>query len=67
MSDSVSLWSVSPPGSSVHGILQAVTLEQLLCPPPGALQDPGNQLTSLVPPALVGGFFTTDATWEASQ
>ena len=33
----VTLWTVSPPGSSVHGILQAIILEQLLCPPPGDL------------------------------
>ena len=31
----------SPPGSSVHGILQARILERVLCPPPGYLPDPG--------------------------
>ena len=31
----------SPPGSSVHGISQARTLEWLPCPPPGDLPDPG--------------------------
>ena len=31
----------SPPGSCVHGILQARTLEWLLCPPPGELPNPG--------------------------
>ena len=31
----------SPPGSSVHGILQARTLEWVACPPPGDLPDPG--------------------------
>ena len=31
----------SPPGSSVHGILQARILEWLPCPPPGDLPDPG--------------------------
>ena len=31
----------SPPGSSVHGILQARVLEWLPCPPPGDLPDPG--------------------------
>ena len=31
----------SPPGSSVHGILQARTLEALPCPPPGDLPNPG--------------------------
>ena len=31
----------SPPGSCVHGILQARTLEWLLCPPPGELPNQG--------------------------
>ena len=31
----------SPPGSSVHGILQARVLERLPCLPPGDLPDPG--------------------------
>ena len=31
----------SPPGSSVHGILQARILEWLPCPPAGDLADPG--------------------------
>ena len=36
----------SPPGSSIHGILQARILE-LLCPPPGKLPNPGTEPTSL--------------------
>ena len=39
----------SPPGSSVHGILQARILEWLPCPPPGGLPNPGIQPRS---PAL---------------
>ena len=31
----------SPPGSCVHGILQARTLDGLPCPPPGDLPNPG--------------------------
>ena len=31
----------SPPGSSVHGILQARILEWVVCPLPGDLPDPG--------------------------
>ena len=46
-----------PPGSSVHGVLQARLLEWLPCPPPGDLPDPGIESMS---PALVGGFFTTE-------
>ena len=30
-------------------------------PPPGNLPDPGIEPASLAPPALVGGFFTTEA------
>ena len=33
-------------------------------PPPGDLPDPGIKPVSLVSPALIGGFFTTCATWE---
>ena len=32
---------VSPPGSSVHGILQVKYWSGLLCPPPGDLHEPG--------------------------
>ena len=50
----------SPPGSSVHGILQARILSGLQCPPPGGLPDPGIELASPESSALAGGFFTTD-------
>ena len=36
----------------------------LLCPPPD-LPNPGIEPTSLMSPALAGGFFTTGAIWEA--
>ena len=36
----------------------------LLRPPSGDVPNPGIELTSLKSPALVGGFFTTSATWE---
>ena len=39
----------------------------LLFPPPGDLPDPGIEPTSLASPALVGGFFTTNATWGEKQ
>ena len=44
----------SVPGFSVHGILQARTLEGLPCPPSRYLPGPGIKLTS----SLAGGFFT---------
>jgi len=47
----------SPPGSSVHGLLQARILEWVAIPTPGNLPDPGIEPVS---PALAGGFFTTD-------
>ena len=55
----------SPPGSSVHGILQARLLEGLPCPPPGDLPDLGMEPASLMSPALAGKFFITSTTWEA--
>ena len=53
----------SPPGSSVHGILQARILESgLPCLPPGTLPNTGIKSMSLMSSALSGGFFTTSAT-----
>ena len=58
----------SPPGSSVHRILQARILEWIAMPStPGDLPDPGIEPTSLTSPALAGGFLTTRATWEAHE
>ena len=45
----------SPPGSSVHGILQARMLEWVAMPPPEDLPDPGIKPPSLMSPALAGG------------
>ena len=62
----------SPPGSSVHGILQARTLEWLAMfssrdsSPPGDLPNPGIKPPSLMYPELAGRFFSTSTTWEAS-
>ena len=47
-----------PPGSSVHGILQARIFGWVPCPLPGDLPDPEIQPTSLTSPALAVGFFT---------
>ena len=38
----------------------------LSCPSPGDLHDPGIEPSSFLSLALVGGFFTTSATWKAS-
>ena len=58
----MTLWTVSPPGCSAHGILQARILEWLPYPPPEDLLDPGMEPASLTSPALAGGFFTTSVT-----
>ena len=34
-------------------------------PPPGDLPNPGTEPSSLLSPALAGGFFTASDTWEA--
>ena len=47
----------SPPGSSVHGILQARIWSGLLFPSPGGLPDPGIEPMSS---ALAGGFFAIE-------
>ena len=52
----------SPPGSSVHGILQARTLEWVAISFSGVYSRPRDRtLVSYI----AGGFFTTSATWEA--
>ena len=55
----------SPPGSSVHGILQARILKWMPCPPPWDLPNLGTEPMCLMSPGLTGGFFTTSATWAA--
>ena len=54
----------SPPDSSVHGDSQEYW-SGLPCPPPEDLPDPEIEPTSLMSPALAGGFFTISATWQA--
>ena len=52
----------TPPGSSVHGILQARILEWVAMPFSGDIPNPGIEPRS---PALAGRLFTTITTWEA--
>ena len=40
---------------------------RLPCPSPGNAPNPGIEPMSLVSPALGGGFFTINATWEAPK
>ena len=58
------LMDCSPPGSSVHGLLQARTLEWVAVPSSRGSSWPDLGITSKFP-ALVGWFFTTSDTWEA--
>ena len=55
----------SPSDSSVHEILQARILEWVAISSSRDLPDPGIEPVSLVSPVLTGGFFTSQATWEA--
>ena len=60
-----SLWSYGPywPGSSVHGFSRQEHWSGLPGSPPGDLPNPGIKPSSLLSPALAGGFFTTSITW----
>ena len=42
------------------GFLMSMAWSRLPCPPPGDLPNPGSEPTSLVSPALAGGFFTAE-------
>ena len=55
----------SPPGSSVHGILQARILEWFPFSPPGNLLDSRIKSASPMSPALVGRVFTTESAGKA--
>ena len=54
----------SPPGSCVHGILQAI-LEWVAMSSSKGSSRPGMEPTSLMSPAMAGGFFVSSTTWEA--
>ena len=57
----VTLWTIACQ-APLYGILQTRILRGLPHPPPGDLPDPGIEPTSLMSPALAGGFFTTSGT-----
>ena len=63
MSDSVLPYGLKPTRLlSLYGILQVRILEWVAIPSPEDLPKPGIKPTSLMPPVLAGGFFTTSAT-----
>ena len=55
----------SPPGSSVHGILQARILGWVAISFSRGSSQPGIEPMSLMSPELAFGFFTTSTLWEA--
>ena len=56
-----------PPGSSLHGILQARMLEWVAMPSSRGSSDPWIKPQSLISLALAGGFFPTSTTWEVQR
>ena len=61
------LWTVAPPGSSVHGISQGKILEWVAMLSSRGSFQPRIELTSLMSPALADSFFTTSAIWEGPK
>ena len=57
----------SPPGSSIHGILQVRILVWVSFPSLGELPNPGIEPVSFASPALAGGFFTTAPPGQPSR
>ena len=57
----------SPPGSSVHGILQTRILESVAVPSSRGSSPPRDGTPSLMSPALAGTLFTTSATWASGK
>ena len=65
MSDSLQPYGRCPPGSSIHGILQARILEWVAMSFYRGSARPRIEPMSFMSPALAGRFFTTSPTWEA--
>ena len=60
----VTLWTIAHQAPLSMGFSRQEYWRGFPCPPPGDLSDPGTEPTSLMSPALAGGFFTTSTTWE---
>ena len=63
----VTPWTIARQAPLSTGFSSREHWSGLPFPPPGDLPDPGKECTSLMSPALAGGFFTTGITWEALQ
>ena len=57
----------SPPGSSVHEILQARIMDWIAMPSSRGSSPPRDQTQVSMSPALAARFFTTSMTWETPQ
>ena len=57
----------SPPGLSVHGMLQARILQWFAMPSSRGSSWPRIEPAFLMSPVLSGGFFTTNTIWEALE
>ena len=58
------LWTVACQAPLSMAFSRKESWNGLPCPRPGDLPDPGTEPASFMSLALVGGFFTTGATWE---
>ena len=68
VSDSLATpWTVTPQVPLSMGFSRQEHRSVLPYPPPGDLPNPGTGAASPESPALAGRFFTTSATWEASD
>ena len=61
----MTLWTVARQASLYLAFSRQESWNELPCPPPGDLPDPGIETTSCITPALAGRFFTPSAAWEA--
>ena len=64
LSNSLISLDCSPPGSSVHGILQARILEWVAMPSFRGSSPPRDQTCVSYVACIASGFFTTSPTWE---
>ena len=60
-------WTVAHQVPLSMGFSRKENWSELPFPSMGDLPDPGIKPSSLMSPALAGGFFTTSATWEAAE
>ena len=60
------LWSLACQAPLSMGLSRQEYCNGLLHPPPEDLCNPGTEPSSLMSPALAGGFFTTSTIWEKS-